>query len=108
MGVIAVQAGVGMHVIDTDPAEAKKCAREHLARRAAARSRRSAACSVCCATTTATPRYAPAPGLGDLDRLGRARCATPGSTVDVRYEGSRTELAAGRRLHRRTASCRRR
>ena len=31
LGVIAVQAGVGMHVIDTDPAEAKR-AFEHISR----------------------------------------------------------------------------
>ena len=69
MGVIAVQAGVGAHVIDKDPAEAKKSLE------AIATTSRS--------TLTEIRRllgvlradehgaYQPAPGLADLDRLCR-------------------------------------
>ncbi|HEX5095550.1 MAG TPA: histidine kinase dimerization/phosphoacceptor domain-containing protein, partial [Acidimicrobiia bacterium] len=69
MGVIAVQAGVGAHVIDSDPVEAKKSL-ESISR-------------VSRSTLTEIRRmlgvlredegaeYAPAPGLADLERLVR-------------------------------------
>jgi signal transduction histidine kinase len=68
LGVIAVQAGVGMHVIDTDPAEAKR-ALEHISRMS-----RSSLTDVRwllgrVRDPDGTPSYRPAPGLSDLGRL---------------------------------------
>ncbi len=53
MGVIAVQAGVGAHVIDTDPAEAKKSLEAISRDESHARSPRSGACSAFSARTAA-------------------------------------------------------
>ena len=92
MGVIAVQAGVGAHVIDTDPTEAKKSLE------AIAQTSRS--------TLTEIRRmlgvlrqddgaqYTPAPGLGDLNRLVR-EVAGAGVDVEVQFEGDRNELPPG-------------
>ena len=104
MGVIAVQAGVGAHVIDTDPAEAKERSR---------RSRRRAA-----STLTEIRRmlgvlreddgaeYAPAPGLADLAAsLATSRAA--GLTVESNVEGDGTEFRPASTSPR-TGSCRRR
>ena len=106
MGVIAVQAGVGAHVIDTDPDEAKQSleAISHdepidargdpsHARGAARRRRR--------------PSYAPAPGLADLDRLvaRRRRCRASRSTCRPTVHAPSSHPAS---TSPRTASCRRR
>jgi len=92
MGVIAVQAGVGAHVIDTDPAEAKKSL--------------DAISTTSRATLTEIRRllgvlradeeggYEPAPGLGDLDRLLTDIRGT-GVQVDVRIDGERHDLPPG-------------
>jgi signal transduction histidine kinase len=92
MGVIAVQAGVGAHVIETDPDEAKRSLE------AIARTSRS--------TLTEIRRmlgvlreddgaqYTPAPGLADLDRLVR-EVAGAGVDVDVRVDGDPVELPPG-------------
>jgi signal transduction histidine kinase len=92
MGVIAVQAGVGAHVIDTDPAEAKRSleAISHTSRSTLAEIRRML--GVLRDDTGAS--YAPAPGLADLDRLVRDVGAA-GLDVDVRSEGARSELPPG-------------
>jgi signal transduction histidine kinase len=84
MGVIAVQAGVGAHVIDSDAAEAKKAleAIAHTSRTTLSEIRRML--GVLRADTEA--EYAPAPGLADLDRLVRDVRAA-GIDVDVRAEG---------------------
>ena len=92
MGVIAVQAGVGAHVIDTDPAEAKKSLE---------------AISQTSRTTLTEIRrllgvlrdddgasYTPAPGLADLDRLVRD-VENAGVEVEVKREGAQTELPPG-------------
>ena len=93
MGVIAVQAGVGSHVIETDPAEAKRSLD---------------AISVTSRTTLAEIRrllgvlradgdgaaYAPAPGLGDLDRLV-ADIRAAGVGVDIVTEGTPHEVPPG-------------
>ena len=83
MGVIAVQASVGEHVIDDNPAEAKRAleAISGVSRSTLAEIRRML--GVLRETDDAaggSPAYAPAPGLDDLDRLvargrrrGRAR-----------------------------------
>jgi signal transduction histidine kinase len=92
MGVITVQAGVGAHVIDKDPAEAKK------ALDAIATTSRS--------TLTEIRRllgvlraddggsYQPAPGLGDLDRLV-ADVRSAGVSVDVTTSGERHDIPPG-------------
>ena len=92
MGVIAVQAGVGAHVIDTDPAEAKKSL--------------DAISTTSRATLTEIRRllgvlrsdddggYEPAPGLADLDRLVTDLDGA-GLAVDVQVEGARHELPPG-------------
>jgi signal transduction histidine kinase len=93
MGVIAVQAGVGSHVIETDPAEAKRSLD---------------AISVTSRTTLAEIRrllgvlrsdgdgaaYAPAPGLADLDRLV-ADIRAAGVGVDIVTEGTPHEVPPG-------------
>jgi signal transduction histidine kinase len=92
MGVIAVQAGVGAHVIDSDPAEAKKSLE---------------AISLTSRTTLTEIRrmlgvlrsdgeveYAPAASLDDVDRLvDDVRGA--GLDVDVRAEGDRAVIPPG-------------
>ncbi len=92
MGVIAVQAGVGAHVIDADPAEAKRSL--------------DAISTTSRATLTEIRRllgvlradgdadYEPAPGLGDLDRLA-TDLDLAGLPVDVRIGGTRHDLPPG-------------
>lgn len=67
LGLIAVQAGVGMHVIDTNPAEARR-ALEHISqtsRSSLAEIRR----TLGMVRSGDAPTYAPTPGLADLPRL---------------------------------------
>jgi signal transduction histidine kinase len=92
MGVIAVQAGVGAHVIETDPAEAKKSleAISHTSRSTLAEIRR----MLGVLRDDQGVSYTPAPGLADLDRLVRDVGAA-GLDVEVRSEGTRTELPPG-------------
>lgn len=92
MGVIAVQAGVGAHVIDSDPDEAKKSleAISHTSRSALTEIRR----LLGVLRDDAGASYAPAPGLAELDRLVRDVGAA-GLEVEVQHEGTRTELPAG-------------
>ncbi|MDQ1380034.1 MAG: hypothetical protein QOJ71_753 [Actinomycetota bacterium] len=93
MGVIAVQAGVGAHVIETDPAEAKKSleAISHTSRSTLTEIRRML--GVLRADSDAD--YAPAPTLADVDRLVHDVRAA-GLEVDVRAEGeTHAELPPG-------------
>jgi signal transduction histidine kinase len=92
MGVIAVQAGVGSHVIDTDPAEAKKSldAISTTSRTALGEIRR----LLGVLRADEDGGYEPAPGLADLDRLF-ADVRGAGVTVDVRVDGERHELPPG-------------
>jgi signal transduction histidine kinase len=92
MGVIAVQAGVGAHVIDTDPAEAKKSL--------------DAISTTSRATLTEIRRllgvlrsdgdtdYQPAPGLDDLAHLVTDLDGA-GLAVDVQIVGTRHDLPPG-------------
>jgi signal transduction histidine kinase len=90
MGVIAVQAGVGAHVIDSDPAEAKKSleAISLTSRTTLAEIRR----MLGVLRDDARAEYAPAPGLGDVERLMQEIC-NAGVDSHVTWEGQRTELA---------------
>ena len=92
MGVIAVQAGVGAHVIDTEPAEAKKSleAISHTSRTTLAEIRR----MLGVLREDAGASYTPAPGLVDLDRLVRD-VGNAGLETEVRTEGTPTELPPG-------------
>lgn len=92
MGVIAVQAGVGAHVIDSDPGEARKSlnAISQTSRSTLAEIRR----MLGVLRDDDSASYEPAPGLADLDRLVRdVRGA--GLDVDVHEEGPSTELPPG-------------
>jgi signal transduction histidine kinase len=86
MSVIAVQAGVGMHVADTDAAEAKK-ALENISttsRSTLAELRRLLGVL---RDDGSGVNYVPAPGLGDLDKLAR-EVSDAGVPVEVSFEGS--------------------
>ncbi|MGW4461897.1 sensor histidine kinase [Micromonospora sp. NPDC004704] len=96
IGVIAIQAGVGSRVIDTQPAEARKAlgaieatSRETLAglRRVLGGLRRTTG------HTGSDAPAPPAPGLGDLDRLADTT-SQAGVRVEVRWQGERRPLPA--------------
>jgi signal transduction histidine kinase len=92
MGVIAVQAGVGAHVIDTDPEEARRSLD------AISRTSRSTLAEIRgmlgVLREDGDASYAPAPGLADLDRLVRD-VRDAGVEVEVQTEGTRSELPLG-------------
>ena len=97
MGVIAVQASVGEHVIDENPAEAKRAleAIAGISRSTLTEIRRMlGVLRESDDDAGATPAYAPAPGLGDLDRLAR-EIDGAGVPVTVSYDGRRVELPRG-------------
>ena len=75
MSVIAVQAGVGEHVIDEQPEQAR-AALEAISATSRGRSPRCAGCSECCATATATGRPPPRP-VSSTCRGSSTRCAPP-------------------------------
>ncbi len=92
MGVIAVQAGVGAHVIDDDPGEAKR------ALEAIATTSRSTLTEIRrllgVLRTGDGAAYAPAPGLGDVDRLADD-LRNAGLQVRVETTGTRDDLPPG-------------
>lgn len=92
MGVIAVQAGVGAHVIDTDPTEAKKSleAISKTSRSTLTELRR--LLGVLRDDTGA--ELGPAPGLADLGALV-ADVGTAGLAVDVCIAGDGTDVPPG-------------
>jgi len=68
LGLIAVQAGVGMHVIDTDPAEARR-ALEHISRTSRSSLAEIRRTLGMVRSGEGAPTCAPTPGLADLPRL---------------------------------------
>ncbi|OLT38417.1 hypothetical protein BJF79_26950 [Actinomadura sp. CNU-125] len=84
VGIIAIQAGVGGRVIETQPAEARKAlaAIEATSRDTLASLRRMLT------GLRKEGALGPAPGLDDLDRLAAATCDA-GVRVDVRRTGTR-------------------
>jgi signal transduction histidine kinase len=92
LGVIAVQAGVGMHMIDTDPDEARR-ALEHISRTS-----RSSLAEIRrllgVVRSGEGAAYAPTPGLADLPRLV-AEVNGAGLAVDLEVEGEATGAPAG-------------
>ncbi|MEV2254008.1 sensor histidine kinase [Streptomyces sp. NPDC050147] len=104
IGVIAIQAGVGSRVIDTQPAEARNAlrtieatSRETLAglRRTLVALRRPEPDAVAqeLAPTPSAPPREPAPGLGDVDRLATA-ARDAGVRAEVRRLGESGPLPA--------------
>ncbi len=93
MGVIAVQAGVGEHVIENDPAEAKRAleAISEVSRSTLAEIRHLLGVL---REDDATPSYEPAPGLGELHRLTRDVTAA-GVPIEVVVTGVRREVPRG-------------
>ena len=94
LGVIAVQAGGGMHMIDTAPDEAKR-ALEHISRtsRSSLAEIRRLLGLVRTGEGTAAP-YAPTPGLADLPRLAH-EVTDAGLTVDLSVAPEARELPPG-------------
>jgi signal transduction histidine kinase len=94
MSIIAVQSGVGVHVLDSQPEEARKAlaAVEATSRQALVEMRR----LLGVLRQEAEPRgsLAPAPGLAEVEALA-AEVARAGVRVEVRIEGTPSELPAG-------------
>ncbi|WP_141578616.1 sensor histidine kinase [Actinomadura sp. WMMA1423] len=91
IGIIAIQAGVGGRVIDTQPAEARNALQ---AIEATSRDTLSGLRRMLTALRRDDPGAAPlgpAPGLADLDRLAEA-ARDAGLAVDLRTEGEPTPL----------------
>ncbi|MCX5436311.1 sensor histidine kinase [Streptomyces sp. NBC_00063] len=95
IGIIAIQAGVGSRVIETQPLEARAAlsaieatSRETLSglRRTLVALRRSGP-----STEPGAAPHGPAPGLGDLERLA-ATTTDAGVEVDLRWSGQRRQL----------------
>lgn len=84
LGVIAVQAGVGMHLIDSDPDEAKR-ALEHISRTSRSSLAEIRRLLGLVRSGEGAAAYAPTPGLADLPRLAD----------EVRGAGLGVELAVG-------------
>jgi signal transduction histidine kinase len=97
MGVIAVQASVGEHVIGENPEEARRAlqAISGVSRSTLAEIRRMlGVLREADAAEGGAPAYAPAPGLADLDRLVHELDGA-GIPVEVSYAGARVELPRG-------------
>src|SRR5215218_2772021 len=94
MSIIAVQSGVGAHVLDSQPEEARKAlvAVEATSRQALVEMRR----LLGVLRQEAEPRgsLAPAPGLAEVEALA-AEVARAGVRVEVHIEGTPCELPAG-------------
>jgi signal transduction histidine kinase len=97
MSIIAVQSGVGVHVLDSQPEEARKAlaAVEATSRQALVEMRR--LLGVLRAEAEPRGSLAPAPGLADVEALA-AEVARAGVRVEVRIEGSPATLPAGLEL----------
>jgi signal transduction histidine kinase len=92
MGVIAVQAGVGAHVIDTDPVEAKRSLEAISATSRSTLTEIRRMLGVLREDTGA--EYEPAPDLAELPRLVDAVRAA-GLEVEVNVAGSGTDVPPG-------------
>ncbi|MFD8543225.1 sensor histidine kinase [Streptomyces sp. NPDC059649] len=98
IGIIAIQAGVGSRVIQTQPAEAREALRaiEATSRETLSGLRRTLVSLRQAERDTTDPKQsplAPAPGLADLERLA-ATTADAGVRVDVRRSGHQRPLPA--------------
>ncbi|AUY54574.1 sensor histidine kinase [Streptomyces sp. CB01881] len=97
IGIIAIQAGVGSRVIETQPAEAREALRaiESTSRETLAGLRRTlvALRQADPDTGTGSAPLAPTPGLADVERLVAAT-ADAGVRVEVQWAGERRRLPA--------------
>lgn len=98
IGIIAIQAGVGSRVIQTQPAEAREALRaiETTSRETLSGLRRTLVAlrqADLDAATSGKAALAPSPGLADLERLAAAT-ADAGVRVDVRRSGEQRPLPA--------------
>ncbi|MCF3102253.1 sensor histidine kinase [Streptomyces roseoverticillatus] len=99
IGIIAIQAGVGSRVIETQPAEAREALRaiEATSRETLSGLRRTLVSLRQAERGASAPEQssplAPAPGLADLERLAAAT-ADAGVRVDVRRTGDERPLPA--------------
>jgi signal transduction histidine kinase len=93
MSVIAVQAGVGMHVVEQDPTEAKK-ALENISTTSRSTLVELRRMLGVLREDDAGTTYVPAPGLSDLDKLAQ-EVTDAGIPVSVTIEGPLVELPAG-------------
>jgi signal transduction histidine kinase len=97
IGIIAIQAGVGSRVIETQPAEAREALRtiEATSRETLSGLRRTlvALRQTEPAAASGQAPLVPAPGLADIDRLA-ATTKDAGVRVDVRWGGKRRPLPA--------------
>lgn len=93
LGVIAVQAGVGMHVIESDPAEARRSL-EHISRTSRSSLAEIRRLLGMVRNAEGTSGYTPAPGLDDLPRLVD-EMVSAGLAVELTVEGSLEELPPG-------------
>ncbi|MEU9127009.1 sensor histidine kinase [Kitasatospora sp. NPDC048540] len=96
IGIIAIQAGVGSRVIETQPAEAREALRaiEATGRETLAGLRRTLVALRQADPTGAGPASAvPVPGLADLDRLAAAT-ADAGVRVEVHRSGDQRPIPA--------------
>jgi signal transduction histidine kinase len=94
MSIIAVQSGVGAHVLDSQPEEARKAltAIEVTSRQALTEMRR--LLGVLRQEAEPSGSLTPTPGLAEVDALA-AEVARAGARVEVRIEGTRPELPPG-------------
>jgi signal transduction histidine kinase len=94
MSIVAVQSGVGAHVLDSQPEEARKAlaAVEVTSRQALSEMRR--LLGVLRQEAEPAGSLAPSPGLAEVDALA-AEVAKAGARVEVRIEGTRPELPLG-------------
>jgi signal transduction histidine kinase len=93
LGVIAVQSGVGMHVIDSDPDEARR-AFESISRTSRTSLTEIRRLLGMMRDVEGAPAYSPAPGLVDLPRLVEG-VTHAGLTVDVTINGSVDDVPPG-------------
>ncbi|MEV4969799.1 sensor histidine kinase [Streptomyces scopuliridis] len=95
IGIIAIQAGVGSRVIETQPAEAREALRaiEATSRETLSGLRRTLVALRQADLDTAQAPLAPSPGLADIERLAAAT-ADAGVRVDVRRSGEQRPLPA--------------
>ncbi len=93
LGVIAVQAGVGMHVIDKDPAEARR-ALEHISRTSRSSLAEIRRLLGLVRSGEPTVAYSPTPGLADLPQLAR-EVSEAGLPVDLDVANGTGELPPG-------------
>ncbi|MFI5771068.1 sensor histidine kinase [Streptomyces sp. NPDC051658] len=98
IGIIAIQAGMGSRVIQTQPAEAREALRaiEATSRETLSGLRRTLVALRQAdpgAATSGQASLAPAPGLADIERLATAT-ADAGVRVDVHFSGKQRPLPA--------------